>query len=144
RKYERATLLETILDPSKAISHEYVPYLMETDAGQVFAGFLVEKSEEQVVLRDIKNQLIRVPAGDVVTLEQQQKSLMPELVLRDVTAQDAADLLAYLASLNTNITHVGRFRILGPFPSGDDKGLDTVFPPEEHLNSLDLSAAYRG
>ena len=27
----------------------------------------------------------------------QQKSLMPELVLSDVTAQDAADLLAFLS-----------------------------------------------
>ncbi len=101
-----------------------MPYLLETDAGQVFAGFLVEKSDQQVVLRDIKNQLIRVPASEVVTLEQQQKSLMPELVLRDVTAQDAADLLAYLASLNSATQHVGRFRLLGPFAGRDADGLE--------------------
>lgn len=140
RKYERATLLETILDPSKAIAHEYVPYLLETDGGQVFAGFLVEKSDQQVVLRDIKNQLVRVAAKEVVTLQQQQKSLMPELVLRDVTAQDAADLLAYLVSLNSTTQHVSRFRILGPFSNGRDG----EHPLERRLESLDLAATYKG
>ncbi len=140
RKYERATLLETILDPSKAIAHEYVPYLLETEAGQVFAGFLVEKSDQQIVLRDIKNQIIRVPAGEVTTLQQQQKSLMPELVLRDVTAQDAADLLAYLASLNSSTQHVSRLRIIGPFANG----LDGEHPLERRLETLDLTATYKG
>jgi putative membrane-bound dehydrogenase-like protein len=99
KKYERATLLETILNPSKAIAPEYVGYLLETQQGQVYVGFLVEKTDKQVVLKDALGKLITVSAGDIEALEPQQKSLMPELVLRDVTAQDAADLLAFLASL---------------------------------------------
>jgi putative heme-binding domain-containing protein len=99
KKYERKALLETILLPSKAIGPEYVPYVLETSSGQVYAGFLVEKTDQQVVLRDVKNQVIRVPAEEVEALVQQQKSLMPELVLSQVTAQDAADLLAFLESL---------------------------------------------
>ncbi len=99
KKYERKALLETILLPSKAIAPEFVPYLLETTGGQVYAGFLVEKNEKQVVLRDVKNQTIRVPADETEVLVQQQKSLMPELVLSQVTAQDAADLLAFLESL---------------------------------------------
>ena len=99
KKYERKALLETILLPSKAIAPEFVPYLLETTGGQVYAGFLVEKNEKQVVLRDVKNQTIRVPADEIEVLVQQQKSLMPELVLSEVTAQDAADLLAFLESL---------------------------------------------
>lgn len=99
KKYERKALLETILLPSKAIAPEFVPYLLETTGGQVYAGFLVDRNEKQVVLRDVKNQTIRVPADEVEVLVQQQKSLMPELVLSEVTAQDAADLLAFLESL---------------------------------------------
>ncbi|HQU47434.1 MAG TPA: HEAT repeat domain-containing protein, partial [Pirellulales bacterium] len=48
KKYERATLLETILDPSKAIAPEYTAYLLETTRGQVYAGFLVEKDDKRV------------------------------------------------------------------------------------------------
>jgi len=36
---------------------------------------------------------------EVELLVRQQKSLMPDLLLRDMTRQQVADLLAYLASL---------------------------------------------
>ncbi len=99
KKYERKALLETILDPSKAIAPEYVPYVLETTSGRVHAGFLVERNDNYVLLKDIKNERIRVKASEVETLAQQEKSLMPELVLSEVTAQDAADLLAFLTTL---------------------------------------------
>ena len=99
KKYERKALLETILDPSKAIAPEFVPYLLETKSGQVYAGFLTERTAEQAVLKDIKGQSIRVPTEEIEVLLPQQKSLMPELILSQVTAQDAADLLAFLTSL---------------------------------------------
>jgi putative heme-binding domain-containing protein len=101
KKYERATLLETILDPSKAISHEYVPYLVQTNDGLIYAGFLAENSEREVVVKDIKGALTRIKRKDIELIEPQTKSLMPELVLRDVTAQDAADLLAFMETLTS-------------------------------------------
>jgi putative membrane-bound dehydrogenase-like protein len=99
KKYERHALLETILDPSKAIAPEFIPYLLETKSGQVYAGFLVERSADRVVLKDVKSQSVRVATEEVEALVPQQKSLMPELILSEVTAQDAADLLAFLTSL---------------------------------------------
>ncbi|MEX2559353.1 MAG: PVC-type heme-binding CxxCH protein, partial [Pirellulales bacterium] len=144
KKYDRAALLETILEPSKAVAPEYIAYLLETQDGLVHAGFVVDKSDEQVVLKDANNNLIRVPAGEVALLAAQQKSLMPELVLSDVTAQDAADLLAYLVSLNESVQAVTRFRLLGPFASPDKKGIDRDFGPESELSRPDLSAGYPG
>ena len=99
KKYERAALLETILQPSKAMAPEFVPYLLETKSGRVYAGFLIERTDDHVTLKDVKSQTVRVAADDIEALVVQQKSLMPELVLSEVTAQDAADLLAFLASL---------------------------------------------
>jgi len=99
KKYERKALLETILEPSKAIAPEFIPYLLETTSGQVYAGFVTEKTADHVVLKDVKNQSVRVPANEIDALVAQQKSLMPELILSEVTAQDAADLLAYLTTL---------------------------------------------
>lgn len=144
KKYETKTLLETILDPSKAIAPEFIPYLLETSGGLVFAGFIVEKNDQQVVLKDAKSELVRVPAAEIEALAPQQKSLMPELVLRDVTAQDAADLLAYLASLTHTVVHTGAFRVLGPFDSADGQGLDRDFGPEGALASPDLKAEFKG
>ncbi len=99
KKYERKTLLETIIEPSKAIAPEFVPYLLETTDGKIYAGFIVERSDSQVVLKDINAHTIRVKTADVESLVRQEKSLMPELILSEVTAQDAADLLAFLTTL---------------------------------------------
>ncbi len=98
-KYAKDALLETILDPSKAIAPEFIVYLAETKQGQVYAGFLIEKTDRQITLKDAKNELIRIPAAEIEQLVPQKKSMMPELVLRDISAQDAADLLAYLQTL---------------------------------------------
>jgi putative heme-binding domain-containing protein len=143
KKYERATLLETILQPSKAIAPEYYAYLLETTRGQVYAGFVVEKTDQQVVLKDANAQLIRVPAAEVAELAKQEKSLMPELVLRDVTAQDAADLLAFMATLTEGTQSVTSFRVLGPFDAAD-RNLDATLEPEKSLAAPDLKAEYAG
>ena len=42
---------------------------------------------------------IRIPAGKVERLVPQKASLMPEQLLRDLTAEQAADLVEFLASL---------------------------------------------
>ncbi|MEX2286503.1 MAG: c-type cytochrome, partial [Planctomycetaceae bacterium] len=99
KKLAPPQILESIIDPSKAVEEKFVTYLVETTDGLVRGGILVEKTDREVVLRDSQNQLIRVPAADVELMVKQRKSLMPELMLRDVTAQQAADLLAYLTSL---------------------------------------------
>ena len=81
KKYERAALLETILEPSKAIAPEYVSYVAVTDDGRGAVGFLVEKTEREVVLKDAQKQLIRIPADKLESLTAQSKSIMPDLVL---------------------------------------------------------------
>ena len=99
KKYDRARLLESILKPSKSIDPRFVTYVIETKDGQVLTGLLVTKDEQQVVLKDGQNKLVRVPASQIEFLAPQQKSLMPELLLQDMTAEQVADLLEFLASL---------------------------------------------
>ena len=100
KKYERGTLLETILEPSKAIAPEFIVNLVETASGEIHAGLIEEQNDKEVVVKNASGKTIHVPKGDVVTMQPQKQSMMPELVLQDITAQDAADLLAFLTSLN--------------------------------------------
>ena len=74
-------------------------YLVQTVDGQVQSGLLVENTTEAVVLKDTQLKLIRIAADDVEVLVPQQKSLMPELLVRDLTPEQVADLLEYLGSL---------------------------------------------
>ncbi len=99
KKYDRERLLQTILEPSREIEPKYVTYLMSTKAGLVYSGLLVKREADEVVLKDAQNKLIRVAADDVENLTPQQQSLMPDLLLRDLTASDVADLLAFLSAL---------------------------------------------
>jgi uncharacterized repeat protein (TIGR03806 family) len=99
KKYSRGQILESILEPSKSIDPKYVNYLVETSDGKVQTGLLAEKNDKEVVLRTVGDKEIRVPADKVERLVPQKASLMPELLLRDLTAEQVADLLEYLVGL---------------------------------------------
>jgi putative heme-binding domain-containing protein len=98
-KYDKAALLDQILEPSKTIDPLFISHLLETREGRVVTGLVVEKGARDVVLKDAKGATIRVPIADVEQLVPQSRSLMPELLLRDLTAQQVADLLEFMASL---------------------------------------------
>jgi uncharacterized repeat protein (TIGR03806 family) len=97
-KYDRAALLDHILEPSKTIDPQYTTYLVALKDGQVLTGLIVERSEAAIVIRDAQAKLRRLPRTYVEQVAPQAKSLMPELLLRDLTPQQAADLLAFLAA----------------------------------------------
>ncbi len=99
KKYDRAALLESILEPSKQIDPKFQPYLVETKRGRVHTGLLLERTEEQVVLKDAANKEIRIVGADIELVTPLQKSLMPELLVQDLTADQLADLLEYLGAL---------------------------------------------
>lgn len=99
RRYSRAEILENILDPSKKIDAKYLTWIVQTESGVVHTGLLAKRTDDDVTLRDATGKLTVVPTNEIEVIVSQQKSLMPELLLRDVTAQDAADLLAWLATL---------------------------------------------
>jgi uncharacterized repeat protein (TIGR03806 family) len=99
KKLNRAQLLESMLEPSRAVDPKYVTYLVETSQGLVYTGLLMEKTEQELLLKDAQNKPVRIPASDVELLAPQAQSLMPELLLRDMTAQEVADLLEFLLEL---------------------------------------------
>lgn len=100
KKYPmRTQLLEQILEPSKVIDPKFQAYVVTTTDGRVFTGILMERTTQALVLRDAKDQEIRLLPGDVERTQPQGISLMPDQQLRDLTPQQAADLLAFLESL---------------------------------------------
>ncbi|MEO2019458.1 MAG: PQQ-dependent sugar dehydrogenase [Fuerstiella sp.] len=99
KKLTTVQLLESILQPSKRIDPKYVTYLAETTSGRLFIGLLQDKTDEVVVLKDAQDKVRRIPTDNIEQLVPQQQSLMPDLLVRDMTAQQLADLLAYLSSL---------------------------------------------
>jgi len=99
KKLDKAKLLENILDPSKTIEPQFVSYLVETTQGEVLSGLLAERNDKEVVLKQADGKEVRIPAAEIERQAPQQKSLMPELLLRDMTAAQVADMLEFLAGL---------------------------------------------
>lgn len=100
KKKDRAKLLEALLDPSKEIDPKFGGWIVETKDGRVLTGLLVKRDEQEVVLRDVQRKEHRFAPHDLEQIVPQQKSLMPELLLRDMTAEQVADLLAFLSTLH--------------------------------------------
>lgn len=100
-KYAKREILRHILEPSREIDPKYATRTIATTAGQVVTGLLAERSGREVVLRDARNEPIRIPARDIEQEATLPTSLMPDGLLADLTAQQAADLLEYLASLKS-------------------------------------------
>jgi putative heme-binding domain-containing protein len=99
KKYDRAKILESILDPSKDIEPAYVSHAVALKDGRVVVGLIVSRGDKELVLRDAQAKEHRFAAADIDSVTPQKQSLMPEQLLRDLTAQQAVDLLDYLASL---------------------------------------------
>jgi putative heme-binding domain-containing protein len=99
KKYSRAEILENILEPSKKIDPAFVTHVIETNEGQFYTGVIVSRTAQEVVLRDAADKEQRIKAAAISSTLPQPKSLMPEQLLRDLTAQQAADLLEYLSTL---------------------------------------------
>jgi len=98
KKYDRAKLLETLLDASKEIDPKYATTLVETTSGAVHSGILVETTADRIVLQD-PEKTIPIPLASVRRRVTQQKSIMPDSLLQALTPQEAADLLEFLRGL---------------------------------------------
>lgn len=96
-KYNKAQLLENIVEPSKTIAEGFATYNVQRPDGDVISGFLVGQNDSEVVLKDPNLQLIHIPKAQVKALKAQAISAMPEGLLANLEPQQAADLLEFLA-----------------------------------------------
>ncbi|HWB14073.1 MAG TPA: PQQ-dependent sugar dehydrogenase [Pirellulales bacterium] len=99
KKYPRLDeLLSHVLRPSQKVEDAFAAYTLVRSDGTIVTGLAVEQSEKRVVLRTVEKQTIAVAREDIEELRRSEKSLMPEGVLSDLTAQEAADLFEYIRS----------------------------------------------
>ena len=94
----RADLLESVLTPSRRVEPKYACYVAQTTDGKLLTGLLVKRDEKIVELRDAEGKQITVATDEIEQLQPSRSSLMPEGQMAGLTAQEAAELLEYLAS----------------------------------------------
>ena len=94
----REAILESLLEPSKVIAPGFQPAVIETSEGTL-SGFIVKEDNHALHLKLPTGQTQTIITNRVTSRKTLPVSLMPEGQLQALTAQEAADLLAYLAAL---------------------------------------------
>ncbi|HEV2949898.1 MAG TPA: neutral/alkaline non-lysosomal ceramidase N-terminal domain-containing protein [Gemmataceae bacterium] len=94
-------LLTSILDPSKEVDSRYIEYLATTKAGRTFTGILASETATSVTLKGQEGKELVLLRADLEDLQSTGKSLMPEGLEKDLSKQDLADVMAYVAQAGT-------------------------------------------
>jgi putative heme-binding domain-containing protein len=98
--YERTNLdflALAMADPSAAIREEYQTYQALTVDGQLLSGLLLERNDQQVVLRTAEGETQRLARDDLERLQASAVSLMPENLLKPLSDAELKSLLRYIS-----------------------------------------------
>lgn len=100
KKPTRSELLDSILEPSKVIDPKYHNYSVVTFDGAIVSGLKVRENDQAVIIKQANGKDQRILKDDIDSIRVQTQSLMPAGLAAEMTAQELADLLAFLDSLN--------------------------------------------
>ncbi len=88
-------LLEAIVYPGASFVREYETYRVKTKTGE-HRGLIQEQSPSVIVLGTSQTSSVRIPRADILSMEMQPVSMMPQGLDQLMTKQEMADLLAFL------------------------------------------------
>jgi putative membrane-bound dehydrogenase-like protein len=93
----RERLVESIVNPSKEVAPQFIPWLVARKDGTVFTGTLLDESATgEQTYADAQGRLITVKTADVEERRPQSTSLMPADLARLMTVGEFRDVVAFL------------------------------------------------
>ena len=101
RRFNTHDLLETIVDPNKAISDQYEATMFQMADGRLITGRVVNLSGDSYrVQPDMAepNKLVSIKVTDIEEMAPSKNSPMPTGLLDSLTKDEILDLLAYMKS----------------------------------------------
>ena len=88
--------LHAILFPSKQIAPEYRAVTILSIDGEVWTGLVTKRDDQSITLRKADGHLQTIPIDQIELERVNEKSMMPDGTLANMTPQEVADLLAFL------------------------------------------------
>ena len=98
-KYDRNSLIESVLYPSKQILDGYHATVLTLKNGEGYTGFVRDETPSQLVLLDAAGEKHPVQKEQIAKREESPLSLMPEGLQSGMSLAEFTDLIAYLESL---------------------------------------------
>ncbi len=94
-KLDRAGLLDSVLNPSAALTFGYEPWLITLKDGETLSGFILANGEN-VLLKEISGEPRVIPDQEIAQRRQQLLSTMPDNIAAGLTPQELADVVEFL------------------------------------------------
>jgi len=91
-------LIDSLLQPNKAIKENYHSLLVTTTKGQQYSGIKVRETKNDLVLRDAEDREISIPINDIDE-RSPGGSLMPDGLTDTLTHSELLDLVRFLSEL---------------------------------------------
>jgi putative heme-binding domain-containing protein len=114
-------LIESILQPSKAIKENYHSVLVSTSRGKQYTGIPVRKTQTALILRSDQDKEISIPLKDIEEQTPSKASLMPDGLTDTLTRGELVDLVRFLSELGKSerysvgtVRRARRWRVLQP------------------------------
>lgn len=96
-KHQRAALLEQIAQPGKLIDPEWNLTTITTNDGESFSGYVASKTATGVTLKLPGGLRKEIANSEIKSTTTARASIMPEGLLENLSADEASDLLEFLA-----------------------------------------------
>jgi putative membrane-bound dehydrogenase-like protein len=97
RRFSRIHLVESILEPSRAVAPAYRNTAIRLKDGQIVTGVKVLESDAAITLGDAQGQVRTVLKSQIDEQRALELSLMPEGLEKALTDREFVDLIAFLA-----------------------------------------------
>ena len=100
-RFSPRDLLESIVEPSKAISDQYAAVTIATTDGRVITGRIVNLNGDNLMINTDMldpNAMTNVNRNQIEEMKPSQVSMMPEGLLDTLKEDEILDLMAYLLS----------------------------------------------
>ncbi|MCA9008776.1 MAG: hypothetical protein KDB01_03470, partial [Planctomycetaceae bacterium] len=94
-------LLTAVLDPNRAVESKFLVYTVATKDGLQYSGMLKGETGGSLTLVTNEGKELTVPRADIEELVASKRSLMPEGLEKDLSAQDFANVFAFVQSTGT-------------------------------------------
>ncbi len=104
KKLSSEAMYESILFPSAGISHNYENWKVETADGNLISGLKISETDSEVQIKDAEGVTHRIQREDIEGIKQQQVSLMPADLHKNLTAQQLVDLVQFMKTLKKTET----------------------------------------
>jgi putative heme-binding domain-containing protein len=90
-------LLSNVFDPSLVVGPGYQARQLVTTDGRVLTGLAAEENEQRVVLKVQGGKIETIPRDQIEAYKVSELSMMPEDLEKQLTPQEIADLMSFLA-----------------------------------------------